>query len=69
MEIKHEIEKKPEFSGSSAQVLADLQADNRSRTPSVIVERRRAAQALAASRMSAKVAQDKLDARAGQVAV
>ena len=69
MEIKHEIEKKPEFSGSSAQVLADLQADNRSRTPSVIVERRRAAQALASSRMSAKVAQDKLDARAGQVAV
>ena len=69
MEIKHEIEKKPENSGSSAQVLADLQADNRSRTPSFIVERRRAAQALASSRMSAKVAQDKRDARAGQVAI
>ena len=69
MNIKHEIEKKPEFSGSSAQVLAALQADNRSRPPSFIVRRRRAAQALAASRMSAKGAQDKLDARAGQVAV
>ena len=69
MEIKHNSPKKPENSGSSAQVLADLQADNRSRTPSFIVERRRAAQALASSRMSAKVAQDKLDARAGQVAV
>ena len=104
MNIKHEIEKKPENSGSSAQVLADLQADNRSRTPSFIIERqpekqietlratlanpstpesvkpsieaaigkinrraRRAAQALAASRMSAKVAQDKLDARAGEI--
>ena len=68
MNIKHEIEKKPEFSGSSAQVLAALQADNRSRPPSFIVRRRRAAQALAASRMSAKVAQDKLDARAGEIA-
>jgi len=67
LNIKHEIEKKPEFSGSSAQVLAALQADNRSRTPSFIIERRRAAQALAASRMSAKVAQDKLDARAGEI--
>ena len=69
MKIKHNLVKKPEFSGSSAQVLADLQADNRSRTPSFIIERRRAAQALAATRMSAKVAQDKLDARAGEVAV
>tara|TARA_X000001388_G_scaffold34675_1_gene24439 strand:- start:1099 stop:1314 length:216 start_codon:yes stop_codon:yes gene_type:complete len=68
LNIKHNIEKKPEFSGSSAQVLAALQADNRSRTPSTIIERRRAAQALAASRMAAQVAQDKLDARAGEIA-
>ena len=105
MNIKHNIEKKPEFSGSSAQVLADLQADNRSRTPSTIIERQpekqietlratlanpstpesvkpsieaaigkinrrahRPAKALAASRMAAKVALDKLEARAGEIA-
>ena len=34
-----------------------------SRTPSSIIDRRRAAQALAASRMAAKVAVDKLEAR------
>jgi len=105
LNIKHEIEKKPEFSGSSAQVLADLQADNRSRTPSTIIERqpekqietlratlanpstpesvkpsieaaigkinrraRRAAQTLASSRMSAKVALDKLEARLADAA-
>ena len=68
MEIKHEIEKKPEFSGSSAQVLADLQADNRSRRPSFIIRRRRAAQALASSRMAAKVALDKFEARLADAA-
>tara|TARA_R110002020_G_C16063034_1_gene755618 strand:- start:163 stop:378 length:216 start_codon:yes stop_codon:yes gene_type:complete len=67
LNIKHEIEKKPENSGSSAQILASLRAEKIRRTPSYIVERRRAAQALAASRMSAKVAQDKLDARAGEI--
>ena len=68
MNIKHNLEKKPEFSGSSAQVLAALQADNRSRTPSFIIERRRAAQALAATRMAAKVALDKFEARLADAA-
>jgi len=66
--IKHNLEKKPEFSGSSAQVLAALQADNRSRLPSFIIRRRRAAQALAASRMAAKVALDKFEARLADAA-
>ena len=65
MEIKHNRAKKPELSGTSAQVLAALRAEKHHRTPSTIIERRRAAQALASSRMAAKVALDKLEARAG----
>ena len=63
MEIKHNRAKKPENSGTSAQVLAALRAEKHHRTPSTIIERRRAAQALAASRMAARVALDKLEAR------
>jgi len=43
--------------------LAGLRAWKASRTPSSIIKARRAAQALAASRMAAKVTQDKLEAR------
>ena len=43
--------------------LAGLRAWKASRTPSTIIKARRAAQALAASRMAAKVALDKLDKR------
>ena len=48
--------------------LAGLRAWKASRTPSSIIKARRAAQALAASRMAAKVTQDKLEARAGALA-
>ena len=68
MEIKHNSPKKPENSGASAQVLAALRAEKLRRTPSTIIERRRAAKALAASRMAAKVALVKLEARAGEIA-
>ena len=64
MEIKHNSPKKPENSGASAQVLASLRAEKLRRTPSTIIRRHRAAKALAASRMAAKVALDKLEARA-----
>ena len=50
-------------SGAPPADLAGLREWNASRTPSSIIEARRAAQALAASRMAAKVAQDKLEAR------
>ena len=65
MEIKHNSPKKPEISGASAQVLAALRAEKLRRTPSTIIKRHRAAKALAASRMAAQVALDKLEARAG----
>ena len=48
--------------------LAGLREWNASRTPSSIIKARRAAQALAASRMAAKVAQDKLEARLAALA-
>ena len=64
MEIKHNSLKKPENSGSSAQVLASLRAEKLRRTPSTIIKHHRAAKALAASRMAAQVALDKLEARA-----
>ena len=63
MEIKHNSPKKPENSGASAQVLAALRAEKLRRTPSTIIKHHRAAKALAASRMAAKVALDKLEAR------
>ena len=68
MEIKHNSVRTPEISGTSAQVLAALRAEKHHRTPSTIIERRRAAQALAASRMAAQIAVDKLEARAGTIA-
>ena len=67
MEIKHNSPKKPEISGASAQVLAALRAEKLRRTPSTIIKRHRAAKALAASRMAAQVALDKLEARAGEI--
>ena len=67
MEIKHNSVRTPENSGTSAQVLAALRAEKHHRTPSTIIHRRRAAQALAASRMAAQVALDKLEARAGEI--
>ena len=68
MEIKHNSPKKPENSGASAQVLAALRAEKLRRTPSTIIKHHRAAKALAASRMAAKVALDKLEARAAGLA-
>ena len=65
MEIKHNSVRTPENSGTSAQVLAALRAEKHHRTPSIIINRRRAAQALAASCIAAQVALDKLEARAG----
>ena len=67
MEIKHNSVRTPENSGTSAQVLAALRAEKLRRTSSTIIERRRAAQALASSRMAAQVALDKLEARAGEI--
>ena len=72
MEIKHNSPKKPENSGASAQVLASLRAEKLRRTPSTIIKHLRAtkalAKALAASRMAAQVALDKLEARAAGLA-
>ena len=58
----------PENSGTSAQILVALRANRLLRSPPTIVTRHRAAKALAASRMSAKVALDKLEARAAGLA-
>ena len=55
-------------SGAPPADLAGLREWNASRTPSSIIEARRAAQALAASRMAAKVAVDKLEARLAALA-
>lgn len=71
MKSKHFVVNNPEFSGESVRIsdtappsdLAGLRAYKASRTPSSIITARRAAQALASSRMAAKVAQDKLEAR------
>jgi len=68
LKAKHNVGKNPELSGTSAQTLAALRAEKSRRTPSFIIKHRRAAQALAATRMSAKVAVDKFDARAGEIA-
>ena len=53
----------PERSGAPPSDLPGLRDWKAARTPSSIIEARRAAQALAASRMAAKVALDKLEAR------
>ena len=68
MERTHNTYKKPENSGASAQVLAALRAEKLRRTPSTIIKHHRAAKALAASRMAAQVALDKLEARAAGLA-
>ena len=68
MERTHNTYKKPENSGASAQVLAALRAEKLRRTPSTIIKHHRAAKALAVSRMAAKVALDKLEARAAGLA-
>ena len=68
MENKQNIAKTPEISGTSAKVLGALRAKKLRRTPSTIIERRRAAKALSASRIAAKVALDKLEARAAALA-
>ena len=51
----------------SNSILAALRDKKLRRTSSTIIERHRAAKALAASRMAAKVALDKLEARAGEI--
>jgi len=68
LENTHLAPKNPEFSGSPPSDLPGLRAWKAARPTHSIIDRRRAAQALAASRMAAKVAQDKLEARAGALA-
>ena len=68
MEIKEKPPLSPELSGAPPADLAGLREWKASRTPSSIIDRRSAAQALAASRMAAKVAQDKLEARLAALA-
>ena len=63
MENTTSAPKNPEVSGSPPADLAGLRAWKAIRTPSSIIKARRAAQALASSRMAAKVALDKLEAR------
>jgi hypothetical protein len=65
---KHNVANPPENCGTSTRILAALRAEKLRRTPSTITVRRRAAQALAASRMAAQVALDKLEARAAGLA-
>ena len=68
MEIKEKPPLSPELSGAPPADLAGLREWQASRTHSSIIEARRAAQALAASRMAAKVAVDKLEARLAALA-
>ena len=68
MKNKDNRAKTPENSGTSAQILVALRANKLRRSPSTIIERHRAAKALAASRMAAQVALDKLEARAAGLA-
>jgi hypothetical protein len=63
LKIKHNSPKKPDNSGTSAQILAVLRANKLLRSPSTVIERHRAAKALASSRMKAKIALDKIEAR------
>ena len=71
MKSKHFVVTNPEFSGEAVRIsdtappsdLLGLRAYKASRTPSSIITARRAAKALASSRMAAKVAQAKLEAR------
>ena len=68
MEIKENPPLSPELSGAPPADLTGLREWQASRTHSSIIEARRAAQALAASRMAATVAVDKLEARVDQAA-
>ena len=68
METKENPPLSPELSGAPPADLAGLREWKASRTPSSIIDRRSAAQALAASRMAAKVAVDKLEARLAALA-
>jgi len=68
VELKENPPLSPELSGTPPADLAGLREWKASRTHSSIIEARRATQALAASRMAAKVAQDKLDARLAALA-
>ena len=68
METKENPPLSPELSGAPPADLAGLREWKASHTPSSIIDRRSAAQALAASRMAAKVAQDKLEARLAALA-
>ena len=63
MENTTSTPKNPEVSGSPPSDLPGLRAWKAARPTHSIIYRRRAAQALAASRMAAKVALDKLEAR------
>ena len=67
MKTTHNRVRTPENSGTSAQILAALRAKKSARHTHTITERRRAAQALAASRMAAQIALDKLEARGGEI--
>ena len=58
----------PEKSGPAPSDLPGLRDWKATRSSSSIIDARRAAQALAASRMAAKVAQDKLEARLAALA-
>ena len=68
METKENPPLSPELSGTPPADLAGLREWQASRPPTSIVKARPAAQALAASRMAAKVAADKLEARVDQAA-
>ena len=68
METKENPPLSPELSGAPPADLAGLREWKASHTPSSIIDRRSAAQALAASRMAAKVAVDKLEARLAALA-
>ena len=68
MDIKKNSSYAPVNSGPAPSDLPGLRDWKATRSSSSIIDRRRAAQALAASRMAAKVAVDKLDARLAALA-
>ena len=68
MDIKQNSSYAPVNSGPAPSDLPGLKSWKATRSSSSIIDRRRAAQALAASRMAAKVAVDKLEARLADAA-
>ena len=68
MDSKQNSSYAPVNSGPAPSDLPGLKSWKSTRSSSSIIEDRRAAQALAASRMAAKVAQDKLEARLAALA-